>query len=179
METGSRSEILGTPGQMDEEPFEEEALEQEWPEKASKDKAVNDDFDDDDDWTEEDSTDESIEQEAVDPKSVEEAAVEEPAAEEPALADSPDVSYGLMDVLRPARPPQTKNARIIRRFDLEAAKYDPKPQLDPQTQLQSQNPAEAPRSVDDAAAQPTRSREELKALRNRSLAAAAGFVSIS
>jgi len=83
-----------------------------------------------------------------------------------ALAGSPQVAHSLMDVLRPATPPAPKNARIIRRFDLEAAKYDPQPQ----------SPAEAPVAEAKPAPQPSRSREEAKALRNRSLAAAAGFV---
>ena len=96
------------------------------------------------------------------------------ATAEEAFAGSPQVAHSLMDVLRPATPPQPKNARIIRRFDLEAAKYDPQPQSESQSQSQSQG--EAPMAEAKPAPQPSRSREEAKALRNRSLAAAAGFV---
>jgi hypothetical protein len=33
----------------------------------------------------------------------------------------------LMDVLMPAHPPEPKNARVIRLFDIEGAKNDPQP----------------------------------------------------
>jgi len=88
-----------------------------------------------------------------------------------ALVGSTQRTHSLMDVLRPASPPpQPKNARIIRRFDLEAAKDDAKQQ------------GEGAAKVDDAGRSApanrefSRSREELRALRNRSLAAAAGLV---
>ena len=75
-----------------------------------------------------------------------------------------EVARGLgniMDVLMPARPPEPKNARIVRRFDLEAAKTDAR-------QLHEQASATGPR--------PERpSREEQRASRNRSLRAAAGL----
>ena len=68
--------------------------------------------------------------------------------------------YGsLLDVLMPANPPEPKNARIVRQFDVEAAKTDARPA------------AEAPQGR----AQERRSRKEARALRNRSLRAAAGL----
>ena len=36
--------------------------------------------------------------------------------------------HSLLDVLMPANPPEPKNARVIRLFDIEAAKNDPQPQ---------------------------------------------------
>lgn len=75
-----------------------------------------------------------------------------------------DGSFGIMDVLFPARPPEPKNPRVIRRFDLEAAKNDPRPG-------EPAAPAPAPK-VNPAE---RLSREEAKALRNRSLLAAAGL----
>src|SRR3954465_15564818 len=35
--------------------------------------------------------------------------------------------HSLLAVLVPAHPPEPKNARIVRLFDIEAAEYDPKP----------------------------------------------------
>ena len=79
------------------------------------------------------------------------------------------VFNNFMDALYPAKPPAAKNARIVRRFDLEAAKYDPRP-----------NPAPAPAPIAVPAPpaekkEPALTREELRALRNRSLRAAAGL----
>jgi hypothetical protein len=69
---------------------------------------------------------------------------------------------GLLDVLMPATPPEPKNARIIRQFDIEAGKTDERPVVEVasrQTQAQPER----------------RSRDEARALRNRSLRAAAGL----
>lgn len=68
--------------------------------------------------------------------------------------------YGsLLDVLMPANPPEPKNARIVRQFDIEAAKTDALP-------------AER---VPERRPQERRSRAEARAFRNRSLRAAAGL----
>ena len=99
--------------------------------------------------------------------SVDEMSMEPMAGE--TLVGSPQRRHGLMDILQPATPPHPKNARIIRRFDLEAAKYDPQPEGAPQTESERAARASKPRDF-------SRTREELRALRNRSLAAAAGFV---
>lgn len=90
-----------------------------------------------------------------------------PEVEADAPAEAPTVPpawavHNIMDVLRPATPPEPRNARIIRRFDLEAAKHDPQPGQ--------------PAPVNGAPQQQSRSREEARALRNRSLAAAARLV---
>ena len=79
------------------------------------------------------------------------------------------VFNNFMDALYPAKAPTAKNARIIRRFDLEAAKYDPRPS--------SPMPAPAPVAIPAAPEkkEPALTREELRALRNRSLRAAAGL----
>ena len=67
--------------------------------------------------------------------------------------------HNIMDVLYPATPPEPKNARIIRLFDIEAAKTDPRPAAN-----------------ETGKAQPDRkNREDVRALRNRSLLAAAGL----
>ena len=68
----------------------------------------------------------------------------------------------LMDVLMPATPPEPKNARIVRQFDLEAAKTD------------ARRVAETA-SVRGAQPEQRRTRAEARALRNRSLRAAAGL----
>ena len=66
----------------------------------------------------------------------------------------------IMDVLMPATPPEPKNARIVRQFDLEAAKTDSRPEAE----------------VVPVRSRPERrSREEARAFRNRSLRAAAGL----
>jgi len=84
------------------------------------------------------------------------------------------VFNNFMDVLYPATPPAAKNARIVRRFDLEAAKYDPRPAPAP-----GSAPAPMPTEVSvppkPEKREPALTREEQRALRNRSLRAAAGL----
>lgn len=72
---------------------------------------------------------------------------------------SPRVAHSIMDVLMPAKPPQPKNARIIRLFDIEAAKNDPRPAASDVEKTQQER----------------KNRDEARALRNRSLLAAAGL----
>lgn len=79
------------------------------------------------------------------------------ANEESVDATIPRVTHGIMDVLFPAKPPEVKNARIIRLFDIEAAKTDPRP-----------GSVEVPK-----AQQERKNRDEARAQRNRSLLAAA------
>jgi hypothetical protein len=67
--------------------------------------------------------------------------------------------HSLLSVLFPAKPPRPRNARIIRLFDLEAAKNDPEPGEAPEIE---QPPKEEPRT-----------REAIKAARNQSLLVAA------
>jgi hypothetical protein len=67
--------------------------------------------------------------------------------------------HSLLSVLFPAKPPRPRNARIIRLFDLEAAKNDPEPGEEPEVE---QPPKEEPRT-----------REAIKAARNQSLLVAA------
>jgi len=73
----------------------------------------------------------------------------------------------LLSVLMPANPPEPRNARIVRLFDLEAAEYDSQPE---------ELPGCVP-SNDGAAVEPDRrqrpSREARRAARNESLFAAA------
>jgi hypothetical protein len=71
-------------------------------------------------------------------------------------------AHSLMSVLMPACPPEPKNARIVRLFDLEAAQYDPKPgePAKPQTPRQKQQ----------------KSRSALREERSRSLLAAARYI---
>ncbi|MGZ8156197.1 MAG: hypothetical protein ACXWUK_12935 [Burkholderiales bacterium] len=99
----------------------------------------------------------------------------EPAGECSAPAEENDAAQGdgvgefqpaplsLMSVLMPANPPRPRNARIIRLFDLEAAKHDPKPE-DADVPAIEPQPKEEPRT-----------REALRAARNQSLLVAAGL----
>ena len=84
------------------------------------------------------------------------------------------VFNNFMDVLYPANPPAAKNARIVRRFDLEAAKYDPRPTAAAPAPAPTPAAAPAPAPVPEKK-EPALTREELRALRNRSLRAAAGL----
>ena len=72
---------------------------------------------------------------------------------------APRVIHSLLDVLLPAKPPEPKNARIIRLFDIEAGKNDPRPASDEIGKPQQER----------------KSRDEARALRNRSLFTAAGL----
>jgi hypothetical protein len=67
--------------------------------------------------------------------------------------------HSLLDVLMPANPPEPKNARVIRLFDIEGAKNDPKPQA-----MQVETVRREGRS----------GRRASRELRNQSLLAAAG-----
>jgi hypothetical protein len=67
--------------------------------------------------------------------------------------------HSLLSVLFPAKPPRPRNARIVRLFDLEAAKNDPEPGEAP---VVEQPPKEEPRT-----------REAIRAARNQSLIVAA------
>lgn len=85
------------------------------------------------------------------------------------------VAHSLLSVLMPAKPPQPKNARVIRLFDYEAAKNDPVC-----SDAATEPAADAPKA--QAAPQPvaqvkpeTKNREAAKAARNQSLFAAARF----
>lgn len=72
--------------------------------------------------------------------------------------------HSLLDVLMPATPPVPKNARVIRLFDYEAAKHDPRPPAEPAA-------IKAP--VDVPAPSAETKKEAAKAARNQSLLAAA------
>ena len=100
-----------------------------------------------------------------------ESVVEEPAADP---AAPPPVFNNFMDALYPKRAPAARNARIIRRFDLEAAKYDPRPAVAPTPVLTPAPAAPVTPVVAEKKKEPL-TREEARALRNRSLRAAAGL----
>ena len=72
-------------------------------------------------------------------------------------ADKKCVGHGLIDVLMPASPPQPKNARVIRLFSGEPGERDARPLGEPAPSSNQQQ------------------RHALKAARNQSLFAAAGF----
>jgi len=72
----------------------------------------------------------------------------------------PRSAHNIMDVLLPATPPEPVNARVIRRFDLEAAKED--------ARRAASSPPKPPRR--DA-----RPRSQLREERNQSLLKAAGL----
>ena len=84
---------------------------------------------------------------------------EDATANEEGVEATPRVTHSLMDVLLPAKPPEVKNARIIRLFDIEAAKTDPRP-----------GSPDVPKAQHER-----KNREEARAQRNRSLLAAARF----
>lgn len=94
------------------------------------------------------------------------AFIEEGGDTQAEAADAAEKEYqstvfgNFMDVLMPAKPPEPKNARIVRQFDLEAAKTDSRPE---------------PMAGSNRPQQESRTREEARALRNRSLRAAAGL----
>jgi ATP-dependent Clp protease ATP-binding subunit ClpA len=67
--------------------------------------------------------------------------------------------HSLLSVLFPAKPPRPRNARVIRLFDLEAAKHDGEPGEEP---VVEQPPKEE-----------ARTREAIRAARNQSLLVAA------
>ena len=70
------------------------------------------------------------------------------------------MGHSLLDALLPANPPEPKNARIIRLFDIEAAKNDPLPVAANEIQK---------------AHHERKNRAEVRVQRNRSLLAAAGL----
>jgi hypothetical protein len=87
------------------------------------------------------------------------------ASEDAAFAPS---AHSLLAVLFPANPPAPKNARIIRLFDIEAAKYDPRPG-EPAPSASGKASAAAP------APKKENSRSVLKEERSKSLFAAARY----
>jgi hypothetical protein len=100
-----------------------------------------------------------------------ESAADEPAAD--ASVPLP-VFNNFMDALYPKRAPAARNARIIRRFDLEAAKYDPRPTVAPAPVISPAPAAPVAPVLGEKKKEPL-TREEARALRNRSLRAAAGL----
>jgi hypothetical protein len=72
-------------------------------------------------------------------------------------ADGQRLGHSLLDVLMPATPPEPRNARVIRLFDHEAGEGDASPFVRPTTNAQQQK------------------RDAVRAARNKSLFAAAGF----
>ena len=87
-------------------------------------------------------------------------------AEEPCEIDL--TPHSLLSVLMPANPPEPRNARIVRRFDLEAAEYDSQPEG-----LPNCAPSEEKAVVEQGRQQQQRSRKARRAARNESLFAAA------
>ena len=73
---------------------------------------------------------------------------------------TPRFAHNIMDVLAPANPPEPVNARVIRRFDLEAAQDDAR---------------RAAGSVAKPTRQAPRRRSQLREERNQSLLKAAGL----
>ena len=97
------------------------------------------------------------------------AADEFDSTQEPTSAPEEAVTlnpaHSLLAVLMPATPPVPKNARVIRLFDIEAAKYDPRPG----------EPAPAPKTAPAPAAKKENSRSALREERSKSLFAAARY----
>ena len=81
-------------------------------------------------------------------------------------------AHSLLSVLMPAKPPQPKNARVIRLFDYEAAKSDPVCDANSSAQADAPQPQVVPQSAAPVKPEP-KNREAAKAARNQSLFAAA------
>lgn len=83
------------------------------------------------------------------------------------------VAHSLLSVLMPAKPPQPKNARVIRLFDYEAAKSDPVcGDVASEPRSDAPKARAAPQPVAPVKPEP-KNREAAKAARNQSLFAAA------
>jgi hypothetical protein len=102
------------------------------------------------------------------------ATAAESAEESAEPAVPPPVFNNFMDALYPKRAPAAQNARIVRRFDLEAAKYDPRPAAGPTPVIMPAPAVPVAPVVPEKKKEPL-TREEARALRNRSLRAAAGL----
>lgn len=108
------------------------------------------------------------------------------AASEPELGDQatpelPLPAHNIMNVLLPARPPHPRNARVVRLFDIEAEASEPAQSEDISAESASAEAASSDQGQAPAANEsgPKRhidpdSRAALRALRRRSLFAAAG-----
>ena len=92
------------------------------------------------------------------------------AASTPEEITPPQSAHSLIAVLLPANPPVAKNARIMRLFDIEAAKYDPRPG-------EPTAPAAAPGQAAAAAPAPKKenSRSAAREERSKSLFVAARY----
>lgn len=86
------------------------------------------------------------------------------AVEDETSLASRHAPHSIMSVLQPARPPEPKNARVIRRFDLDVPAGEPPPVV----------AAPAPCAAKPARPH-VRNRQEARAQRNKSLLAAAGL----
>jgi hypothetical protein len=127
--------------------------------------------------TDEAISDEELEDTEIEASSDDEltAAVAEAAEGAAAEPASPaPVFNNFMDALYPKRAPAPCNARIIRRFDLEAAKYDPRPTPSPAPVVIPAPAVAVAQPAPEKKKEPL-TREEARALRNRSLRAAAGL----
>ena len=85
------------------------------------------------------------------------------SAPEETMVQNP--AHSLLAVLMPANPPVPKNARVIRLFDIEAAKYDPRPG----------DPAPVAAAARAPAPKKENSRSALREERSKSLLAAARY----
>lgn len=84
-----------------------------------------------------------------------------------ATIESPRCAHSIIDVLFPAHPPEPKNARVVRLFDTEAARFDPQPAA-------SASAAPAVACAPAPARPGPTTREAARALRRGSLLAAVG-----
>lgn len=78
---------------------------------------------------------------------------------------TPPSAHSLLAVLLPANPPAPKNARVIRLFDIEAAKNDPQPGAPAVSTAAAERPAKPKEN----------SRSALREERSKSLLAAARY----
>jgi hypothetical protein len=100
---------------------------------------------------------------------------------EEAPLELPLPAHNIMNVLLPARPPHPRNARVVRLFDIEAEANEPAHGQDISAESGAagaapSNEADAPAAIKSASKRhiDPDSRAALRALRRRSLFAAAG-----
>ena len=84
----------------------------------------------------------------------------------------PHAAHSLLSVLMPAKPPEPKNARVIRLFDIDGDKND-SPSAEPAVLSQAPAPEVAAQPAAAPAKPEPKSRDAAKAARNQSLFAAA------
>lgn len=112
--------------------------------------------------------------------------MEDRELESRAAPELPCALHSIMQVLQPAKPPEPRNARVIRRFDLDVARPEPAPvaaRASTAAAVAAPAPLHTPVRAVESPAQcvvraprrPLRKRALARANRNKSLLTAAGL----